>query len=58
MKISTAVSYTHLDVYKRQGLPYLETADFMTDIRFTKVSLKKTSAARINRLASSISAIT
>ena len=47
-----------LSKLKTFGLPYLETADFMTDIRFTKVSLKKTSAARINRLASSISAIT
>ena len=48
----------YLSRTKGFGVPYLETAERITAIRFTKLSWKKTSAPVTNRLASSISAIT
>ena len=46
-----------LSKLKSPGRPYFVTAERMTSIRLMKESLKKTSAATMKRLASSISAM-
>ena len=38
------VSYTHLDVYKRQGLPTLRVADLVQDTRTLKVAQEEAKA--------------